>query len=256
MARVTMRISGVHSGNLVLVTPQYAHREKSEYDIVRVSDNEKDSGNDVYMDRTAAAALDRLIKISGGWENIVPVSGWRSLSEQQKIWDDTIAESGEEFTRKFVAVPGCSEHQTGLAIDLGLRKDEVDFICPDFPYDGVCRAFRSNAADYGFIEWYPAGKEEITKIGHEPWHFRYVGVPHAAVMEEKGLTLEEYIEMLREYPYGKRGLSYCAGGRSADISYLPAGCADGDSAVFEADDAASYEISGNNVDGFIITEWR
>ena len=93
-----------------------------------------------------------------------------------------------------MALPGCSEHQTGLAIDLGLRGPEVDFLCPDFPYTGPCGDFRRLAADYGFVERYPAGKEPITGIAHEPWHFRYVGVPHAERMAAMGLVLEEYWE--------------------------------------------------------------
>ena len=97
-----------------------------------------------------------------------------------------------------MALPGCSEHQTGLAIDLGLAADEIDFIRPDFPADGVCGAFRRRAADFGFVLRYPAGKEAVTGIAHEPWHFRYVGVPHARLMTEMGLTLEEYVAWLRE----------------------------------------------------------
>ena len=97
-------------------------------------------------------------------------------------------------TRKFVAYPGCSEHQTGLAIDLGANLPEIDFICPEFPDTGIFGKFREKAADFGFIERYPKGKEAVTGIGAEPWHFRYVGVPHAAVMKAGGLVLEEYAE--------------------------------------------------------------
>ena len=80
----------------------------------------------------------------------------------------------------------CSEHQTGLAIDLGLASEEIDVIRPNFPYSGVCAAFRKQAADYGFILRYPAGKEAVTGIAYEPWHFRYVGVPHARFMLNRG----------------------------------------------------------------------
>ena len=112
-------------------------------------------------------------------QEIRPVSGWRSREEQQSIWDMALAEEGAAFTRKYVALPGCSEHQSGLAIDLGRACEPVDPICPDFPYDGVFGAFRRAAADYGFIERYQSGKEHLTGIAAEPWHFRYVGVPHA-----------------------------------------------------------------------------
>ena len=153
---------------------------------------------DVLLERRVAGLLGACIQAVNGQGQIVPVSGWRSQAEQQSIWDDCLIKSGEAFTRKYVALPGCSEHQTGLAIDLGLAADEIDFIRPDFPEDGVCGAFRRRAADFGFVLRYPAGKEAVTGIAHEPWHFRYVGVPHARLMTEMGLTLEEYVAWLRE----------------------------------------------------------
>lgn len=149
---------------------------------------------DVLMEHRAARALRALLEAIGNRGGIIPVSGFRTQAEQQKIWDDTLLERGEEFTRKFVAYPGCSEHQTGLAIDLGANLPEIDFICPEFPDTGIFGKFREKAADFGFIERYPKGKEAVTGIGAEPWHFRYVGVPHAAVMKAGGLVLEEYAE--------------------------------------------------------------
>ena len=113
-----------------------------------------------------------------------------------------MAEHGETFTRQYVALPGCSEHQTGLAIDLGKAAGYIDFIRPAFPYDGVCGRFRRLAARYGFIERYQRGKEEVTGISAEPWHFRYVGAPHAQLMETNGLCLEEYRDFLRQHGPG------------------------------------------------------
>lgn len=147
----------------------------------------------VLLERETAHALSRLMEELGGWEQIVPVSGWRSFTEQQEIYLDSLRDNGREFTKQFVALPGHSEHQTGLAIDLGLRGDDVDFIRPDFPYEGICQRFRELAPTYGFIQRYPAGKEHVTGIAHEPWHFRYVGVPHAESMARQGLCLEEYL---------------------------------------------------------------
>jgi len=148
--------------------------------------------NDIFLRYDAAESLNRLMAEIQGWQEIVPVSGWRSKMEQQQIWDDSITKNGEVFTRKYVALPGHSEHETGLAIDLGLQQEKVDFIRPAFPYSGICRIFREKAAAYGFIERYPEGKEHITGISHEPWHFRYVGRPHAQIIAGLGITLEEY----------------------------------------------------------------
>ncbi|MEY8333936.1 M15 family metallopeptidase [Lachnospiraceae bacterium 47-T17] len=153
-------------------------------------------GTNVLLERQAAYALERLMEQIDGWRAIVPVSGWRSKEEQEQIWADSLRENGMEFTETYVALPGHSEHESGLAIDLGLKKDVVDFIRPDFPYDGICGTFRALAPDYGFIERYPEGKEEVTGIGHEPWHFRYIGTPHARLLTETGLVLEEYVAAL------------------------------------------------------------
>ena len=152
----------------------------------------------ILLERTAAKALRKLLADIGSRDEIVPVSGWRSREEQKKIWKDTVAERGIDFARKYVALPACSEHETGLAIDLGLKKSVIDFIRPEFPRTGICRKFRELAPYYGFIERYQKAKEPITGISEEPWHFRYVGTPHSVVIAEKGLSLEEYVERSAE----------------------------------------------------------
>ena len=155
---------------------------------------------DILLERQAAAMLAACLRAVGAAGRILPVSGWRSHAEQQAIWADTLRREGAAFTKKYVALPGCSEHETGLAIDLAEKADEIDFIRPAFPYDGVCGAFRRAAARYGFIERYREDKTGLTGIAAEPWHFRYVGAPHAQLMEQRGLCLEEYIALLGEAP--------------------------------------------------------
>ena len=153
---------------------------------------------EILMEETAAQALKRLLRDIGSGGRIVPVSGWRSHEEQQKIWDDTAAERGIDFTRKYVAVPGCSEHETGLAIDLAENAPDIDFICPEFSETGICGLFRRMAPYYGFVLRYPKDKQDVTGIGNEPWHFRYVGMPHALIMQREGLVLEEYVDWLEK----------------------------------------------------------
>ena len=235
---------GIHSGLLVLVNAEHPIRRRERPVLAPAA-----PGSDVLLDTRAAAMLSGLISRISAAGEIVPVSGWRSMREQREIWDGSMAENGTEFTRKYVALPGCSEHQTGLAIDLALRSDNIDFIRPDFPYDGICGRFRALAADYGFIERYQAGKEHITGIAAEPWHFRYVGRPHARLMSDNGLCLEEYVELLRSYPYPERLLETRGGVYDADVGFA---C---DKSELEPPDAP-YQISGNNVDGYIYTLWR
>lgn len=148
---------------------------------------------DILMERTAAKALIRLLEDIGGFGTIVPVSGWRSREEQRQIWSDTVEDKGVSFARKYVALPGCSEHETGLAIDLAKNAPDIDFVCPDFPREGICQRFRELAPHYGFIQRYPGDKESVTGISEEPWHFRYVGTPHSEIMAEGGMALEEYV---------------------------------------------------------------
>lgn len=239
----------IHSGTLLLVNEKHPLIGGDARGLAPVDE----SCPDIFMKRDAVNVL-RLIleKISAGGR-IVPVSGWRSAKEQRDIFDKSLRENGGEFTRKFVALPNCSEHQTGLAIDLALDALDIDFICPEFPYDGICKEFRETAPDYGYIERYPAGKEKITGIAHEPWHFRYVGFPHSAIITKNGLALEEYIEFIKAYGEENRLVFESKGNPPIEIFYAPAAF---DKTRISMPKNGIYQISGNNTDGFIVTVWR
>ena len=207
---------------------------------------------DILMERYVAYALQALIKKLNAYGKIVPVSGFRTQQEQQKIWDDALKQHGLIYTQKYVAIPGCSEHQTGLAIDVGQAVTELDFICPEFPYEGICQKFREKAPRYGFVERYGKEKENVTKIGWEPWHFRYVGVPHARFMKEHAICLEEYIELIRQYPYPEKALEIKGEEWTASVSYLRQST---EEMFVTLPEDILYQVSGNNVDGFILTVW-
>lgn len=153
-----------------------------------------------------------------------------------------------------MALPGHSEHQTGLAVDLGLRSETIDFLRPDFPYEGICQKFREQASFRGFIQRYPQGKENITGIAHEPWHFRYVGEPHGEIMAAKHLSLEEYHPFLRQFPTGKRYYLYQGKGLRAYLSYQRANPS-GPTLWRPRQDTLYYSVSGDNQEGFLFTEW-
>lgn len=240
----------VQTGALILVNSEHGYWAEDTQSLVSVQEQTPA----IQMQHRAVALLSKLMEDMQGWQHIVPVSGWRSFQEQQEIWDQSVAESGLEFTKKYVALPGHSEHQTGLAIDLGLKQETIDFICPEFPYSGICQVFREKAAQYGFIERYPAGKESITGIGHEPWHFRYVGIPHASIIRRMDLTLEEYHTFLKQFPYGKRPYIHRTERSTLEISYLSVD-AYGTETICLAP-KTPYTISGNNMDGLIITVWK
>lgn len=244
MRTVSIPREQIFQGPLVLVNRAHPLHEKERSALTSVDPHHPD----ILLESRARQLLSACIQKAGGQREIVPVSGWRSQQEQQRIWDDSMAEHGETFTRQYVALPGCSEHQTGLAIDLGKAAGYIDFIRPAFPYDGVCGRFRRLAARYGFIERYQRGKEEVTGISAEPWHFRYVGAPHAALMEGNGLCLEEYRDFVAEKP--RR--CALAGGRAATVSWLPCP-AEG---LELPEPEGCWQISGDNAGGFFLTVWE
>lgn len=128
--------------------------------------------------------------------NIIIDSGYRSFDYQNRVLENLKNEKGEEYASKYVAIAGASEHQTGLAVDFAYYKDGVinDNVNED---DEAVKYISKVAHKYGFIVRYPKGKENITGVNYEPWHLRYVGFEHAMYMYENGLTLEEYLKLIK-----------------------------------------------------------
>lgn len=131
-------------------------------------------------------------------EGIYPTvrEGYRTAEEQQEVFEERIQRymnegysrpRAERIVKKWVAVPGTSEHQLGIAVDINADKTRST-------NDEVYTWLSKNAHDYGFILRYPIGKEDITGNECEPWHFRYVGIEHAQVIYENHFCLEEYLE--------------------------------------------------------------
>lgn len=135
--------------------------------------------------------VDKLINDAQGLGlPIIVDSGYRSYNYQQVVLDALIKEKGDEAF-KLVALPGSSEHQTGLAIDFayyenGIYNDDVK------ENDKEAIWLKNNAWKYGFILRYPKGKENVTGYNFEPWHFRFVGLKLAKYLFKNDLTLEEY----------------------------------------------------------------
>lgn len=123
-------------------------------------------------------------------------SAYRSVAAQQKIVDDFTRDKGEDYVKKYVAVPGYSEHHTGLALDLYFTVDGKDVYENDdlFQYPDVWEAVHARLPEFGFILRYPQDRDESTGYAYEPWHIRYLDSPEIAKeITDKGLTLEEYL---------------------------------------------------------------
>lgn len=123
--------------------------------------------------------------------NLIAVSGYRSYGYQESLFDESARVNGLEHAKKYVAVPGYSEHHTGLAVDI--VSDKYTLLDDGFEDTDAFKWLQENMSTYGFILRYPRGKEGITGYNYEPWHLRYVGYDVAEEIEMTGVTLEEYI---------------------------------------------------------------
>lgn len=123
--------------------------------------------------------------------NVYLSSGYRGFNEQSYLFNRKIGQGySQEDAAKIVAVPGTSEHQTGLACDITDRY--YDFKTSDLENTELYKWMSAHCQEYGFIVRFPKDKEDITKIIYEPWHFRYVGVEAANYMVENNLCYEEF----------------------------------------------------------------
>ena len=112
-------------------------------------------------------------KVSGYFIDIM--SGYRSYDYQLGLYNNLIKEKGFNYALRVIAKPGCSEHQTGLAIDFCVYKDNKCYIEYELENLSETNWVNNNAHKYGFILRYPKDKEQITGYNYEPWHLRYVG---------------------------------------------------------------------------------
>ncbi len=181
---------------LVCVTPNTKLPDYWE-DTVELVHVKNSLGDDVAAEKKA---YDAYLKLKADLENdgiyVDLDSAYRSVAEQQAIVDDFTVTYGEDYVKQYVAVPGFSEHHTGLALDLYLNIDGKDvYLNEDMvEYPEIWAKIHEKLADYGFILRYLDGKDEITGYSYEPWHIRYVdSVDIAKEIAEKGETLEEYL---------------------------------------------------------------
>lgn len=121
------------------------------------------------------------------------ISFYRSYDYQTQLYTNYVKRDGQTAADRYSARPGHSEHQSGLAIDIGDAKDEEMWFSQAFGNTEAGKWLSTHASSFGFILRYLKGKEEITGYMYEPWHFRYVGVAVAEEITSQGLTLEEYL---------------------------------------------------------------
>lgn len=178
-----------------------------------------------FSEMIAAAEVD-------GVSNFLISSGYRDFDEQNRLY--------KEMGADYALPAGHSEHNIGLALDVGSTQMKMKE-APEGEW------IEENAWKNGFILRYPANKTDITGIQYEPWHIRYVGFPHSAIMQEMNLALEEYLDYLKD----EKSISISVEGKKYTISYYP--ISQNGTIEVEVPANEQYEISGNNMDGVIVT---
>ena len=215
--------------------------------------------------KTALQAFAEGFYEATGGDRLLVTSAFRTEQYQRELYDDYVLEHGEEMARIYVANPGSSEHHTGLAVDLStMSKDGLRIpLIEHEKFDWVT----AHCADYGFILRYPVGSEDTTRVAYEPWHFRYLGSAHAHAVSALDMVYEEYIEHLKVYTIesGVLHIDITESGEKvsvADINALPnsgfiiyfvPASENDETAIPVPTGCESYEVSGNNEDGFIVT---
>lgn len=165
----------------------------------------KDARKSIELSRTAEMALEAMFKEmrANGFDNVFVTSAYRSYDYQVSLFNTYIDqerqrglsyEAAKEKVLTYSALPGTSEHHTGLAVDL--MTDSMTELDESFADDPVYGWLLENAWKFGFILRYPADKVNITGYSFEPWHYRFVGRYHAYMIHEQGLCLEEYLEKI------------------------------------------------------------
>ncbi|MBQ6019115.1 MAG: M15 family metallopeptidase [Clostridia bacterium] len=246
----------VFRGNMILVNNSHAYRfdlgeeqhtiasEKNEYYRAK---NDEISLNLITIRQFNAMFRDFYRQT--GLDNVTVISAYRDYDYQQRLLDERISSSGYGAAIRWVAQPGFSEHHTGLAADIAVADAEGNTI--SFTGEDDYAFISENAWKYGFINRYPENKTDITGIAGEPWHYRYIGKPHAYIISHYNLCLEEYETYLKQFLYPQQCLRVSIRGDEYRIYFVPAS-PDGKTAV-SVPAFGSCDISGNNEDGFVVT---
>ena len=251
-----MNEADIAKGELVLVNGSHYYEYdaqqglKNLYDVQTGSYFLKDA-NTILVNKdiwpSINAWLDDFYKIQQK-RSINIIGAFRSPTDQMKIFNAYVDQYGsEEEAKKYAQPQGHSEHHTGLCIDLQVWDSDLQ-AAYSFKGDGDYKWLVDNAYKYGFIQRYPEGKSTITGVATELGHFRYIGVAHATAMKQNNAScFEIYIEHLKNYTFeGEHLMVKCDNGDEYEIYYS---CS---LTVYVPTDR-EYTISGNNVDGFIVT---
>ncbi|ULL16924.1 VanY-A/VanY-F/VanY-M family D-Ala-D-Ala carboxypeptidase [Paenibacillus sp. H1-7] len=236
---ITITKDQVYQGDLLLVNKEYpVHKEGIKSDVIKLSQHKQLIRGYGLLDnriQLSESVAQRFIEMVGAAQkdkvsHFSITSGYRGLEEQSQLYQ----EMGSDY-----ALPaGYSEHNLGLSLDIGSTQMEMNQ-APEGKW------LNKNAWKYGFILRYPKDKAAITGIQYEPWHYRYIGLPHSAIMQEKRFVLEQYLDYLKK----EKSIAFTVDGTKYQVAYYPVS----QNTAIKVPANRQYEISGNNMDGIIVT---
>jgi len=246
---VEMEEHEIHQGYLLLVNHDHDFTIPDDLDLVRIVDATTTQFRvQPESSRLLRSVIEPLDEMMGAFRaatnnrSVAIISAHRNYETQRSILNRYISQMGRREALRWAALPGHSEHHTGLAFDFGIF---IGGTRNTFTGTGNTAWFRRNSYNYGFILRYQQGKTRITQTAYEPWHFRYVGLPHSVLLHQKNWCLEEFIENIREYTY-EEPMEFEHDGILYGIYF-----SEGTSVRIPLN--TEFDISGNNIDGFIVT---
>ena len=232
-----LQLAEQSTGHLMLVDNDFAVLEEIPAELVRVIDYVRvlNQNHSIYLDQQALQNLREMMDSAArvGFTQFMVTEGFRTHARQVELYNS-------EQWGHLSARPGHSEHQVGLAVDISYPGVNI----------GNSRQgtwLMDNSYRFGFVLSFPAHKTHITGFPFEPWHYRFVGQPHAYFMRAHDLVLVEYIDFLRE----RRELTVVHNDTVYRIFYMSSA-----QAFIDIPAGYSYSASLDNTGGIIITAWR
>ncbi|MFF3102463.1 VanY-A/VanY-F/VanY-M family D-Ala-D-Ala carboxypeptidase [Viridibacillus arvi] len=229
----------IYKGDLLLVNKDYpVQKDSIKSDIINLFQNKELVSGFVILDRNLRLSKEIVYKFlkvvdaaeKDGVSHFLISSSYRDFDEQSELY--------QKMGSNYALPAGYSEHNLGLSLDVGSTQMKMEK-APEGKW------IEEEVWKYGFVLRYPKNKTNITGIQYEPWHIRYVGLPHSAIMHKKKLTLEEYLDFLKQ----NKEISINAEEKNYTVTYYEIS----KSRTIDVPVNKHYEISGNNVDGVIVT---
>ncbi|MBQ7646099.1 MAG: M15 family metallopeptidase [Clostridia bacterium] len=244
----------IKSGSLILVNNSYGFNITKEFEKTLINVYKKygsknygfTSGKEMLLPE-AAGALNSMLtdfKNATGLDDVILHYCYVDYETQNRYYNNQVKALGEATASVWTKHAGCTEHHTGLAFNLDVSHsgEKVG--------EGTYKWITDHCAEYGIIRRFPEDKKNITYEKDESNHFRYVGVAHAEYIMQNGLCLEEYISLLNDHPYSDPLLIRTDDG-DYYAYYAPADASAAETGIYVPEDK-EYDISGNNIGGFVI----